>query len=55
VRDRILVVDEAEVGGRVVWWLSAAGQVVQVHREGLVPDAGLAWRREGGKGGREGG
>jgi len=45
VRDRVLVVHKAEVGGGVVWWLGAAGQVVQVHRERL------AWRRAGGRGG----
>ena len=39
---RILIVDKAEVGGRVVWWLGAAGQIVEVHGEGLIADAGLA-------------
>jgi hypothetical protein len=47
VRDRVLVVNEAEVGGGVVWWLGATGQIVEVHGEGLVPYAGLAWRKGG--------
>ena len=45
VRNRVLVVHKAEVGGGVVWWLGAASQVVQMHRERL------AWRRAGGRGG----